>query len=322
MVTCSKLLAASALAALATLVAACSSGAGSVAPPLLQQTAGEQAQSLRQNTGPAPLAFGQPIAIPQTSASMQAPVLPSLAPTSKNGESISIPEPNMPAEPQVANAAAGPPVYITDINKRLWKVTTGTNAVKFIGNEGVLLTDLAIDPVNHALYGISFTSLYRVSETTGHATFVGGLGISTANAFVFDKSGTGFVAGENNYDLYSLCPCNGRMSVVGSMYPFTSAGDLTFYNGYLVLSGQQGAFNQSAQDDLILLDPQTGQPLEGATTGLRVLYGLYSPGTNQLYGFANTSLYHFTNRVSLVKNFASYGVGQIYGAAYDGAFQN
>lgn len=306
---------------IAALICGCSSQGNSPVPPA-PQPSGEQAQSVRSVAFSAlpTLAFGQPVAM--TRAQEMAPqALPASA-QSKSGKQVTIPAVNVPVEMQAAAAVPGPPVYITDIHGRLWKMTTGTNAIKFIGNEGVLLTDLGINPINHQLYGISFTSLYRVSETTGHATFVGNLGLSTANALVFAANGAGFVAGENNYGLYAMCSCNGRLGLVGSMYPFTSAGDLTFYDGYLVLSGQIGAYNGSAQDDLILVNPSTGQPLEAVTTGLRVLFGLYSTGTNQLWGFSNTSLYHFTNQVLLVKNFAPYGVGQIYGAAYDGNFQN
>jgi hypothetical protein len=311
-----------ALVILAAMMVACSSQGNSVAPTVPQQPAIQQPQSIARSTIPVPFLFGEPVDIAHARAAQQGLALPEVAPVSKNCQPMNLTDPIVPAETQSPNVVvAGPPVYIADINKRLWKVTTGTNTIKLIGNEGVLITDLGIDPVNHVLYGVSFTSLYRISETTGRATFVARLAISTANALVFAKNGLGFVAGENNYGLYDM-NSSGRMGYVGSMYPFTSAGDLTFYDGYVVLSGQEGGYNGSAADDLILLNPATGEPLEAVNTGLRVLFGLYSPATNELYGFANTSLYHFTSRVLLVKNFASAGVGQIYGAAYDGDFQN
>ena len=286
-----------ALVTLAALMSACSSQGNSMAPPVPQQPVMEQPmtdQPLSSAQSAMPLfPFRQPVADPQ----------------------------NVPLEPQAANAVAGPPVYVTDIHSRLWKITTGTNTIESIGSEGVQLTDLGIDPVNHVLYGISYTSLYRVSTTTGHATFVGRLGISNAVALVFAKNGTGYVAGLDNYNLYTMNASTGRMSVVGSMYPWTSAGDLTFYNtNYIVMSGQEFSITQSAPDFLIALDPANAQPITAANTGLPILLGIYSTGTNQLWGFAGTTLYHFTNSVVKVKNFASAGVGEIFGAAYDGAF--
>jgi len=306
---------------LAATIAACSSQGNSVAPTVPQQSAVEQPQSIARSTTPSTFLFGEPVDIARARLAQQGLALPSGAPNSKDFQPMNLTDPIVPEETQNPNAVAGPPVYICDINSRLWKITTGTNTIKFIGKEGVQLTDLGIDPVNHVLYGVSYSALYRVSETTGRATFIARLGISTANALVFAKNGLGFTAGNNDYGLYDLT-ASGRFGYVGSMYPFTSSGDLTFYDGYLVLSGQVGASNSSEPDDLVLLDPANGAPLEAVNTGLRILFGLYSPGKNELYGFANTSLYHFTSRVLLVKNFRSAGVGEIYGAAYDGYFQN
>lgn len=306
-----------ALVVLAATISACSSQGNSVSPLPQQPQSAAQSPAFAPSSG-----LSQPIDVAQAPQSMLQVL--GRAPASKTGIPMNITEPTFPQLPQSASAAAGPPVYICDINGRIWKITTGTNAIKLIGSAGVLLTDLGIDPVNHVLYGISFTSLYKVSETTGHATFVANLGISTANALTFDKSGLGFVGGENNTELYDMCSC-GKLGNFLSMNPFTSAGDVTFYNGYIVVSGQDGSFNASQPDDLVFFNPSTRKGVKYYTTTIKVLYGLYSTGTNNLYGLANTSLYYFdfsNLKIYLIKNFASAGVGQIYGAAYDGNFQN
>lgn len=312
-----------ALVALAAMISACSSQGNSVSPlPAIQQPAIQQPQSAARSPVFAPSGLSQPMDIAQAPQPTQQVLGGVLA--SKTGVPMNITEPNFPLKPQSATATAGPPVYICDIHERIWRITTGTNAIKFIGNAGVLLTDLGIDPVNHVLYGISFTSLYKVSVTTGHATFVANLGISTANALSFAQSGLGFVAGENNTRLYDMSS-SGVLGNFLSMSPFTSAGDITFYNGYIVVSGQDGSFNASEGDDLVFFNPATRRGVTYYTTPIKVLFGLYSTGTNQLYGLANTSLYYFdfsNLTIYLVKNFASAGVGQIYGAAYDGNFQN
>jgi hypothetical protein len=77
-------------------------------------------------------------------------------------------------------ATAGPKIYITDAAGRLATVTLGTYTVRIIGSEGVVLTDIGFNSKDHQLYGVSFTSLYRLNLTTGRATFVGNLGIPDA----------------------------------------------------------------------------------------------------------------------------------------------
>ena len=42
-----------------------------------------------------------------------------------------------------------------------------------IGPSGTILTDLAVDPLNDAAYGVSFTDLYSVNLNTGKAAEIG-----------------------------------------------------------------------------------------------------------------------------------------------------
>ena len=42
-----------------------------------------------------------------------------------------------------------------------------------IGSSGTILTDLAVDPLNDAFYGVSYTDLYSVNMNTGKATEIG-----------------------------------------------------------------------------------------------------------------------------------------------------
>jgi hypothetical protein len=101
----------------------------------------------------------------------------------------------------------------------------GTYAVHIIGSEGVVLTDIGFNPKDHQLYGVSFTSLYRVNLTTGKATFIGNLGISDANALVFNGQGAAYTAGVDETELYTINLKTGFVNPVGSTYPFKSAGD-------------------------------------------------------------------------------------------------
>jgi hypothetical protein len=226
----------------------------------------------------------------------------------------------------VRSAKAGPVIYVTDKAGELSTVTLGTYAVHRIGAEGVLLTDIGFDPKDGELYGVSFTSFYRVNRTTGQAVYIGNLGISDANALVFDAAGRAYTAGVNDPELYAIDVTTGAASPVGSTAPFDSAGDLTFYNGGLVLAG---FVPPSHLDELVLLDPPTGKPKAAVQLNITNLFALASTGPNTLYGFAGTDLYalypgesNIYKRSVLLKTFAGTGLAQIYGCAYDGYFQN
>ena len=223
-------------------------------------------------------------------------------------------------------ATAGPKIYITDASGRLATVTLGTYAVHIIGSEGVVLTDIGFNPKDHQLYGVSFTGLYRLDLTTGKATFIGNLGISDANALVFDGQGVGYTAGVDETELYTINIKTGLVKPVGSTYPFKSAGDLTFYNGGLVLSGYyQPSLTNSTPDTLVLLNPKNGEPLAYSELKISNLFGIVCTGKNLLFGFAGTSVYQLfpqenPGKAVLLKNLAGKGLSKIYGAAYDGYF--
>ena len=123
------------------------------------------------------------------------------------------------------SATAGPKIHITDASGQLATVTLGTYAVHIIGKEGVVRTDIGFDPKDGQLYGVSFTGFYRLNLATGK--FIGNLGISDANALVFDGQGVAYTAGFDEFELYTISVRTSLVSPVGSTYPFKSAGDLT-----------------------------------------------------------------------------------------------
>jgi hypothetical protein len=236
--------------------------------------------------------------------------------------------PDLPASLDGANSTTGPVIYIDDSNGILWTVNLSTLAIHRVGNQYYTLTDLGFDPINHVLYGVSFNAFWRVNTTTGLATYVGSLGIYDANALVFDANGKGYTKGFQDTKLYAINHVStGQTSVIGSTGKWESAGDLTFYNNTLVLSGYTGDIN-TAKESIITLNPKTGAVQGVAQTDLVQLYGMVSTSANHLYGFAKTSLYRIfptastvAQRAVLLKNFAGTGVGQILGAAYNGNFQ-
>jgi hypothetical protein len=243
------------------------------------------------------------------------------------------PPPTLDGTAEVADpsATAGKTIYVTDKAGRLATVTLGTYAVHIIGSEGVVLTDIGFNPKDGQLYGVSYTNFYRVNRTTGKATLIGSLGISDANALVFDGQGVAFTAAGNSPELYKINTKTGHASPFVSTTYFESAGDLTFYNGYLVLSGYLlPSFGQSAPSNLVLLNPTTGKFELYAPLKIANLLGLVCTGKDTLYGFAGTSVYQFLITPTtgtptevtpvLLKNLAGKGLAQIWGAAYDGYF--
>jgi hypothetical protein len=228
------------------------------------------------------------------------------------------------ADTSATSAAAGPTIYITDASGKLSTVTLGTYAVHRIGNEGVVLTDISFSP-DGQLYGVSFTDFYKVDRVTGKATLIGSLDIPDANALVFDAHGVAYTEGFESSELYTIDTKTGQASPVGSTAHYTSAGALAFYNGGLVLAG----LNPSGTDTLVLLEPSTGKVLAYSELKVAKLFALACTGQDLLYGFAGTSLYrllpgesNINNRAVLLKNLAPNGIAQIFGAAYDGNFQN
>jgi hypothetical protein len=281
---------------------------------------------------PDSLPQGQPVSVPPSEPESQPesglPAQP---------ESIAQPEQTLPSSPQATPkrsgaqevATTGPVVYISDAAHRLWTVNIDAKTIHLVGNLRVPITDLGFDPVNHALYGVSSTGFYRINTTTSHATFIGSLGISNARALVFAAAGRGYTKGHLDTNLYTINNiATGRVTKIGSTSPWKSAGDLTFYNGSLVLSGYTGTYNPADRDSLVFISRTTGAVSSVRATNLKLLSGLVATAPGALYGFSNTSLYRlFPNestvagRSVLLKNFASSGVGQISGAAYNGYYQ-
>lgn len=231
--------------------------------------------------------------------------------------------------PDALATATGPIVYIDDVNGILWTVNLGNNTIHRVGPQDVILTDLGFDPRNHVLYGISFNEFYRVNTTTGRATPIGPLGIFDANALVFDLDGKGYTKGYNDTQLYAIDNvATGRVSLIGNTGAWKSAGDLTFYNDTLVLSGYTGTLTNATKESIVTLNRTTGAVVNFRQTNVENLYGLVSTSASHLYGFANESLYRVVpsattvaGRTILLKNFNGSGVAQIMGAAYDGDFQ-
>lgn len=188
-------------------------------------------------------------------------------------------------------AYAAPTLWVSTGGAGLATVDVATGATSSIGNTSIALTDIAFSPSGD-LYGISFSSLYKVNSSTGATTLVGGLGsvVGTANALVFGSDGTLYMAGSS---LYTVNMLTGAASAIGSI-GFQSGGDLAFIGGEL--------FMASSGNQLISVDTTNGAGTVIGNLGVGSMFGLATPDNVNLYGVAgqNVLLGRHGNRCSHV----------------------
>lgn len=205
-------------------------------------------------------------------------------------------------------AHAAPTLWVSTGSAGLATVDVATGATSFIGGTSVSLTDIAFSPSGD-LYGISFTSLYRVNSSTGATTFIGGLGSvsGTANALVFGSDGTLYMAGSS---LYTVDTVTGAASAIGSI-GFQSGGDLAFIGGDL--------FMASSGNQLIEVDSTTGAGNLIGNLGVGSMFGLATPDNVNLYGVAGQSV-HLVNTTTGAATFQSAFTPSLSGGAFGLAF--
>lgn len=217
------------------------------------------------------------------------------------------------ARTATVKSGAGPVVYLVDKSGKLGTLNLGTHAVHVIGSTRLHLTDIAFTP-DHKLYGVTFKNFYRVDPATGHATFVGKLGPNGINALVFDKSGHGYAAAFNSTNLYRIDAATGHATVIGPNGKYASAGDLTFFKGLLLLT--------TSDENVVALNPATGKAGAVRHDGIKDLFGLVSPSSNEIDAFAFDKAYRYNTSLQQITSFsfAGKGLGKILGAAFDGNF--
>lgn len=222
----------------------------------------------------------------------------------------------------------GPTIHVVDASARLATVDVAAPfAVCVIGSTGVVLTDIAFDPRNHKLYGISFTSFYAVNRTTGRATRIGDLGVTDANALVFSSTGVAYLAGYRTSALYRVDVRTGKATPLGPTGIYKSAGDLVFFENRLLLAAYTGrTLTNSTPNYLVTLNPSNGAVLGSQPLTTRAVFGLASTGPHELYGLgvigttSTPGLFQFSRFPPPgPRQLSNLGarLRQIYGAAYD-----
>lgn len=178
-------------------------------------------------------------------------------------------------------AQSAPILWLSTGSNQLATVDVATGATDIIGGTSVFLTDIAFDPLGN-LYGITFSSLYRVDKNNGQTTFVGSLGgvSGTANALVFGADGTLYMAGNR---LYEVDTSTGATTAIGSGIGFQSAGDLAFVGGEL--------FMAASNNHLVKIDLGTGVGTDIGNIGVASVFGLATPDNATLYGMAGQTVF-------------------------------
>lgn len=229
------------------------------------------------------------------------------------------------AAPSRAAAAPGPKAYLADRVGVLGTLDLGNGAVRVTGimrpnpRAGrVVMTDIAFCP-GGSLYGITFTTLYRINPATAQTTLIGGFGARglNLNALVCNAAGQLLAYANSSSRLFRLNRTTGVATLAGQGGSFRSAGDLAYHEGSLYLA--------STNRQLVKLNKITGAPISSKVHNIANLFGLVSTGTNRLYGFAATQAYLLnedTGGKTLLFQLGGTGLSSIYGAAYNGNFQS
>lgn len=175
----------------------------------------------------------------------------------------------------------------------LYRVDPDTYAATKVGDFGLsglleVMTDLAIDG-NGNLIGVTFSSVYSIDATTGHATQLSAGSLATQfNGLSFVPGTTGdILIGTDNADgnVYQVNSTTGATNVIGSMGgSYVSSGDVVSVDGFGTVQTVPG----SSHDVLVRLAPGTfaATPI-GTNTGFDKIYGL-GFWKGKVFGFTYT----------------------------------
>ncbi|MDX2463530.1 MAG: PEP-CTERM sorting domain-containing protein [Porticoccus sp.] len=170
-------------------------------------------------------------------------------------------------------------VFIGDGSGNLYDLDVSTNTSTLIGNSGVTMFDIALDPISGTLYGVTGGgSLMSIDTTNASTTLIGST--ASVNGLTFDSSGV--LYGTGGSSLVSIDTSTGAFSLLGNT-GYTSSGDIAFdSSGNLFLSATGG-------DQLIDI---TSTLLGGSGSligniGFSGVYGLNFDSFDTLYGFTS-----------------------------------
>ncbi|GEM49439.1 hypothetical protein [Deinococcus cellulosilyticus] len=178
-------------------------------------------------------------------------------------------------------APEGPkdPFYAASFSA-LYQVGTSNAVDQKIGNFDLTSTllDLALNPKNGELYGVSPSGFFSIDKTSGKATGITMTGLVELNALAFDADGKLWGMGGNKLYLLDVAAKTYEKKLTLSTAKVAS-GDLAFHNGTLFVTLDNGG----AADTLATINQESGQTTELGTTGFDEVFGLTSLN-GKLYG--------------------------------------
>lgn len=200
-------------------------------------------------------------------------------------------------------------LYVVDDRGVLGVVDPDTGSVKTIGRTGVGMTDIAFHPGGD-LYGISFSSLYKVNKNTGSAKLIGAHRVPGGNSLTFSDNGILLAAGNLSTDLFKLNHLEGASENLGNT-GYYAAGDLAFQGDNLFLSASNG--------DLVSVDSQgfVGTAPVGSL-GRSDVFGLALSDNGRFYGVGSTDIFEINSETGApfnVMTFRGQGLNTAYGMA-------
>lgn len=174
------------------------------------------------------------------------------------------------------------PVFAAGASGNMYRIELSNCSVDTVGKTNIF-SDIALDPIEKELYGINVKGLYIVDTLTGKDSLIAStVGV---NALTFDRKGNLFGASGGN--IYTINKKTGAFKKLGSINGYTSAGDLTFFQGHLYLTVLKNELIRIDLDDISNSTPLGG--VSGVRSG--VFHGVTAVGCKNLYGFANKDIY-------------------------------
>jgi hypothetical protein len=158
----------------------------------------------------------------------------------------------------------------------LYDVRIPSGQVNVIGSTQSQLTDIALSPSN-VLFGIGFSTLYKVSQQTGAATFFKSVSSGSINGADVAPDGTLWISG--GAALSTLDTQTGTPTFVAS-FPngSTSSGDLAWVGSRLLATAVGGGGDELVEFDVVKKTSKVLGPC-----GFGCIWGLAAYGTT-LYG--------------------------------------
>ncbi|RLD66366.1 MAG: hypothetical protein DRI84_04960 [Bacteroidetes bacterium] len=125
-------------------------------------------------------------------------------------------------------------VYVCCVDKSLYKINIDNCTSQLIGYTSVVFHDIAINPQNNTMYGMScYGNMYTISLTNASCNLLGSAIYS--NSLTFDSYGFYYII--NSQTLYKINPITVLGKNMGQLpSTITPAGDLTFFKNKLYLS--------------------------------------------------------------------------------------